>query len=127
MRSLCLAACRSRIESKSAVTSAISLSRRSADSSAEATGTEREASFTQTTGPWYFPSTLTAVCARDVVAPPTSSGMSKPWRSISEAKLTISSRDGVISPDSPIRSASTSRAVSRIFCAGTITPRSMTS
>ena len=34
---------------------------------------------------------------------------------------------GVISPESPIMSASTSRAVSRIFCAGTMTPRSTTS
>ena len=33
----------------------------------------------------------------------------------------------MIRPESPIRSASTSAAVSRIFCAGTITPRSMTS
>ena len=42
------------------------------------TGTERDASFTQTTGPWYFPSTFTAVWAREVVAPPSSSGISKP-------------------------------------------------
>jgi 5-methyltetrahydrofolate--homocysteine methyltransferase len=39
----------------------------SSESSAATTGTEREASFTQTTGPWYFGATLTAVCARDVV------------------------------------------------------------
>jgi hypothetical protein len=103
------------------------LPRRSAESSVDATGTERDASFTHTTGPWYFGSTLTAVCAREVVAPPTSSGIVKPWRSISVAKCTISSSEGVISPDRPIRSASTSRAVSMIFCAGTITPRSMTS
>ena len=37
------------------------------------------------TGPWYFCSTLTAVCAREVVAPPTSSGISNPCRSISDA------------------------------------------
>ncbi len=79
------------------------------------------------TGPWYFLSTLTAVWAREVVAPPIISGMSSPWRSISAAKLTISSSDGVISPDSPMTSASCSFAASRIFCAGTITPRSMTS
>ena len=91
------------------------------------TGTEREASFTQTTGPSYRGSTLTAVWARDVVAPPISSGRVKPWRCISVATFTISSRLGVIRPDSPIASASTSRAVSRIFCAGTITPRSITS
>ena len=56
----------------------MSLPRRSGESSAATTGTDRDASFTQTTGPWYFGSTLTAVCARDVVAPPTSNGMSKP-------------------------------------------------
>ena len=39
------------------------------------------------TGPWYFCATLTAVCAREVVAPPISSGMSKPWRSISDARF----------------------------------------
>ena len=97
------------------------------DSSAATTGTEREASFTHTTGPWYLRSTLTAVCAREVVAPPISSGMSSPTRSISAAKLTISSSDGVISPDRPMTSASCSLAASRIFCAGTMTPRSMTS
>ncbi len=91
------------------------------------TGTDREASFTQTTGPWYCPSTFTAVCAREVVAPPSSSGMSKPWRSISLATRTISSRLGVIRPDSPMMSAPTSLAVSRIFWVGTMTPRSMTS
>ena len=79
------------------------------------------------TGPWYFCATLTAVCARDVVAPPISSGMSKPCRSISEARLTISSSDGVISPESPMMSAPSSLAASRIFCAGTMTPRSTTS
>ena len=79
------------------------------------------------TGPWYFCATLTAVCARDVVAPPISSGISKPCRSISEARFTISSRDGVMSPDSPMTSAPSSLAVSRIFWAGTITPRSTTS
>ena len=91
------------------------------------TGTERDASFTQTTAPSYRGSTLTAVCARDVVAPPISSGIVKPWRCISAATLTISSRLGVISPDRPITSAPISRAVSRIFWAGTITPRSTTS
>ena len=103
------------------------MGRASWESSCETTGTEREASFTHTTGAWYFSSTLTAVCARDVVAPPISSGISKPWRSISDATLTISSSDGVMSPDRPIRSAPSAVAVSRIFCAGTMTPRSMTS
>ena len=107
--------------------SARSFGRWSAESSAATTGTEREASFTQTTGPWYFLSTLTAVCAREVVAPPMSSGMSRPWRSISEAKFTISSSEGVMSPESPMMSALCSLAASMIFCAGTMTPRSMTS
>ena len=82
---------------------------------------------TQTTGPSYFRSTFTAVWAREVVAPPMSSGISRPRRCISVAKPTISSRDGVISPESPMTSALCSAAASRIFCAGTITPRSMTS
>ena len=51
----------------------------------------------------------------------------KPSCSISPATWRISSSDGVISPDSPITSAPTSRAVARIFAAGTITPRSITS
>jgi hypothetical protein len=72
---------------------------------------------TQTTGPWYFPSTLTAVWAVEVVAPPMSSGISKPWRSISAGDPTISSRLGVIRPDNPMMSAPTSFAVSRIFWA----------
>jgi hypothetical protein len=70
---------------------------------------------------------LTAVCTRDVVAPPIKSGIVKPSRCISPATCAISSSDGVISPDSPIASALCSRAVARIFCAGTITPRSTTS
>ena len=64
---------------------------------------------------------------RDVVAPPISSGVVIPSRSIVAAMWTISSSDGVISPDSPMRSAPTSRAVSRIREAGTMTPRSITS
>ena len=51
-------------------------------------------------------SILTAVWVREVVAPPISSGSSKPSRSISPATWRISSSDGVMSPDSPIRSAS---------------------
>ena len=96
-------------------------------SSAAAVGTEREASLTHTTGPSYFWSILTAVWAREVVAPPMSSGISRPRRCISEAKLTISSSDGVIRPDRPMMSAPCSCAASRIFWAGTITPRSITS
>ncbi len=53
--------------------------------------------------------------------------MSKPSRSISEATVTISSSDGVISPERPMMSTFSLRAVSRIFCVGTITPRSITS
>ena len=51
----------------------------------------------------------------------------KPRRSISRATNTISSSDGVISPDRPMMSTFCSIAVSRIFAAGTITPRSITS
>ena len=65
---------------------------------------------------------MTAVWVRDVVAPPMSSGMVKPWRSISDATWVISSSDGVMSPDRPIRSASISIAFSRIRAAGTMTP-----
>lgn len=126
-RSFCFAAWRVRIESKSAVTSAMSWVRPSSESNAATTGTEREASLTQTTGPSYFWSTLTAVCAREVVAPPRSSGMSKPCRFISSATPTISSRLGVMRPESPMMSAFSALAVSRIFCAGTMTPRSTTS
>ena len=95
--------------------------------SAPATPTARDASMTWTTGPEYAGAILTAVWVRDVVAPPMSSGIVKPWRSISDATWVISSSDGVISPDRPIRSASISIAFSRIRAAGTITPRSTTS
>ena len=92
-----------------------------------ATATARDASATWMTGDEYEGSILTAVWIRDVVAPPISSGVVMPSRSISDATWTISSSDGVISPDSPMMSALTSRAVSRIRAAGTITPRSITS
>ena len=72
------AACRSRIESKSALDVLHERRPLLVGEQRAATGTEREASFTQTTGPWYFGSTLTAVWARLVVAPPMSSGTSKP-------------------------------------------------
>ena len=75
----------------------------------------------------YAGAIRTAVCCRDVVAPPISSGSSSPRRSISEATSTISSSDGVISPESPTTCAPPRRAVSRIRSAGTITPRSTTS
>ncbi|SHT37822.1 Uncharacterised protein [Mycobacteroides abscessus subsp. abscessus] len=83
--------------------------------SAAATGTERDASLTHTTGPLRRGEIFTAVWAREVVAPPISSGISRPSRSISTAKLAISSSDGVIRPDSPMMSASCSFAASRIF------------
>jgi len=70
---------------------------------------------------------LTAVCTRDVVAPPISSGMEKPSRCISRATWAISSSDGVMRPERPITSAFSWRATSSIFCAGTMTPRLMTS
>ncbi len=56
-----------------------------------------------------------------------SSGTVKPCRFISCATNTISSSDGVIRPLNPIMSALCSIAAFRIFAAGTITPRSMTS
>ncbi len=79
------------------------------------------------TGATRFGAILTAVWTRDVVAPPIRSGVVIPSRSISAATCAISSSDGVISPDRPMMSASTSRAVSRIRAAGTMTPRSITS
>ena len=48
-------------------------------------------------------------------------------RRISLATWTISSNDGVISPERPTMSAPISSAVSRIFSAGTMTPKSWTS
>ncbi len=69
----------------------------------------------------------TEVWVFDVVAPPIRRGMSNPSRSISEATWTISSSEGVISPDSPIMSALCSRAAARILSAATMTPRSITS
>ena len=74
--------------------------------SALVTGTARLASSTWTTGSLYCGAIFTAVCARLVVAPPMSRGNLNPWRSISRATCTISSRDGVIRPLTPIRSAS---------------------
>ena len=81
---------------------------------------------TCTTGPEYMGSMRTAVWAREVVAPPISSGTVNPARSISAATVRISSSDGVMRPDRPIRSAPSARAVSRMRVQGTITPRSMT-
>ena len=78
------------------------------------TPTERDASFTYTTGDLYCGAIFTEVCAGDVVAPPISSGTWKSCRSISRATCTISSSDGVIRPDSPMKSAFSRCAVSRM-------------
>ena len=59
---------------------------------------------------WY--AIRTAVCLTLVVAPPIKSGISNPWRSISLATWTISSSDGVMSPDSPTMSHPCSTAAS---------------
>ena len=77
--------------------------------------------------PSYAGATRTAVCWREVVAPPMSSGSFSPRRCISVATLTISSSEGVMSPDRPTASALSATAVSRMTDAGVITPRSMTS
>ena len=70
---------------------------------------------------------LTAVCAALVVAPPMRRGIVQPVRLISFAACTISSSEGVMSPESPMASALLSSAAARIFSHGTMTPRSMTS
>ena len=83
-----------------------------------------EASFTYTTGWEYEGAILTAVCISEVVAPPISNGIFSFLRSISEATWVISSSDGVINPLRPMQSTFSAIAVSMIFSAGTITPRS---
>ena len=93
----------------------------------ETTSTTRLASSTCTVSCEYAGAIRTAVCCRDVVAPPISSGRSSPRRSISSATSTIWSSDGVIRPERPTTSAPSATAVSRIRSAGTITPRSITS
>ncbi len=79
------------------------------------------------TGCEYCGAMRTAVCWRDVVAPPMSSGSDRPRRSISCATSTMWSSEGVMSPDRPTTSAPCSSAVSRIASPGTMTPRSITS
>ena len=54
-------------------------------------------------------------------------GNFNPARCISLATFTISSSDGMISPDKLMATAFSSKAVCKIFPAGTITPRSMIS
>jgi len=49
----------------------------------------------------------------EVVAPPMSNGMLTPVRCISRATCTISSNDGVISPDRPMKSTSVYRRQAR--------------
>ena len=71
----------------------------------DTTSTARDASSTCTTGWLNSGAIFTDVCWRLVVAPPISSGIVKPRRSISRATNTISSSDGVIRPLRPIRSA----------------------
>jgi hypothetical protein len=94
--------------------------------SACATGTLREASRTWMTGPAYWGTILTAVCILLVVAPPIRSGTRRPRFSISCATVIISSSEGVMRPDSPMMSAFSATAASRIFSTGTMTPMSTT-
>src|SRR4029450_3209015 len=59
----------------------------------------RDASTTWTTGWPYSGAIRTAVCCREVVAPPISSGRSRPRRSISLATPSLSPSDGGLSPE----------------------------
>jgi hypothetical protein len=79
------------------------------------------------TGPSYCGAIFTAVCCLLVVAPPINSGSVKPRRFISLATCTISSSEGVMSPESPIASTFSASARRRISSAATMTPRSITS
>ena len=81
--------------------SASSAARRSGSSSDPTTPITREASRTWTVGCVYSGAMRTAVCCRDVVAPPTRSGSCIPRRSISLATTTISSSDGRDEPREP--------------------------
>ena len=92
-----------------------------------ATVTLRLASSTCTTPSSYCGAIFTAVCIRDVVAPPIINGRVMPRRFISCATCTISSSDGVIKPLSPMMSTFSLTAVSKILSVDTITPRSMIS
>ena len=60
-------------------------------------------------------------------APPIITGICTPARSSSRTTCTISSNEGVINPLNPTMSTFSRIAVSTIFSAGTITPRSMIS
>ena len=70
---------------------------------------------------------MTAVWAFEVVAPPINRGIFNFNLFNSFARNTISSRDGVINPESPIISTFSSTAVLIIFSGGTITPKSIIS
>ena len=93
----------------------------------DATVTALEASLTWTTVAAYSGAILTAVCAREVVAPPIIIGILMFNLSISLAKYTISSNEGVINPLKPIISTFSFMAASIIFSGGTITPKSIIS
>ena len=91
--------------------------------------TLRDASSTWITGcasEVYCGAIFTAVCMRLVVAPPMSSGTLMPCLPSSRAKCTISSSEGVMSPERPITSTRCSRAAARIVSALHITPMSIT-
>ena len=92
--------------------------RRFGSSRRETTSTTRLASSTCTVSLPYSGAIFTAVCWREVVAPPISSGSSSRRRSISRATSTIWSSDGVIRPESPTTSTLSRSAVSRICRAG---------
>ena len=66
------------------------------------------------------------MCSFDVVAPPMSSGVLMPARFNSWATFTISSSEGVIRPDRPMKSGFSSRALATMRPVGVITPRSVT-
>ena len=83
-----------------------------------ATVTLRDASSTCTTPLSYSGAIFTAVCIREVVAPPIIRGDSKLRLFISWATCTISSREGVINPLRPMISTFSFIAVSRILSAG---------
>ena len=119
--------CCSRNFSCSVRFSSSSAARRSRSSSPPTTPTTRDASSTYNVGDEYSGAMRTAVCWREVVAPPIRRGSSIPRRSISFATPTISSSDGVIRPETPTMSHASSAAVSSRVSAGTITPRSITS
>ena len=91
------------------------------------TVTLREASSTCSTPCSYCGAIFTAVCIREVVAPPINKGCCILRRFISWATCTISSNEGVIKPLNPIMSTFSFWAVSKILSAGTITPISIIS